>query len=121
MIRLRKWFHLDALRDDRGMALAIAVIFGTVVVFMIATATSVAVAGIKKSSTDSDWNAALSAAYAGVQDYEARLSNDTGYTQFGNPAAPFSATSTTLTCPPAGRRTRRSAPGRRGRGRPSRR
>lgn len=102
MIRLRKWFHLDALRDDRGMALAVAVIFGTVVVFMIATATSVAVAGIKKSSTDSDWNAALSAAYAGVQDYEARLSNDTGYTQFGNPAAPFSATSTALTLPTGG-------------------
>ncbi|WP_439692973.1 hypothetical protein ACRQ4B_01675 [Curtobacterium sp. SP.BCo] len=84
------------------MALAIAVIFGTVVVFMIATATSVAVAGIKKSSTDSDWNAALSAAYAGVQDYEARLSNDTGYTQYGNPAAPFSSTSTGLTLPTAG-------------------
>jgi Tfp pilus assembly protein PilX len=102
MIRLRRFFHLDALRDDRGMALAIAVIFGTVVVFMIATATSVAVAGIKKSSTDSDWNAALSAAYAGVQDYEARLSNDTGYTQYGNPAAPFSSTSTGLTLPTGG-------------------
>ncbi|TDN45306.1 hypothetical protein EDF64_103230 [Curtobacterium flaccumfaciens] len=102
MIRLRKWFHLDALRDDRGMALAIAVIFGTVVVFMIATATSVAVAGIKKSSTDADWNAALSAAYAGVQDYEARLSNDTGYTQYGNSSAPFSSTSTGLTLPTGG-------------------
>ncbi|GAA3331883.1 hypothetical protein [Curtobacterium citreum] len=99
MIRLRRALHLDALRDERGMALAIAIIFGTVVVFMIATATTVAVAGIKKSSSDSDWNAALSAAYAGVQDYEARLSNDTGYTQYGNPAAPFSSTSTALTLP----------------------
>lgn len=102
MIRLRRWLHLDALRDDRGMALAIAVIFGTVVVFMIATATTVAVGGIRKSSTDADWNAALSAAYAGVQDYEARLSNDTGYTQYGNPAAPFSATSPDLVLPTGG-------------------
>jgi Tfp pilus assembly protein PilX len=102
MIRLRRLLHLDALRDDRGMALAIAIIFGTVVVFMIATATTVAVAGIKKSSSDSDWNAALSAAYAGVEDYEARLSNDTGYTQYGNPSAPFSATSPSLVLPTGG-------------------
>jgi Tfp pilus assembly protein PilX len=102
MIRLRRLLHLDALRDDRGMALAIAIIFGTVVVFMIATATTVAVAGIKKSSSDSDWNAALSAAYAGVEDYEARLSNDTSYTKYGNPAAPFSSTSPTLVLPTGG-------------------
>ncbi|WP_254786968.1 hypothetical protein [Curtobacterium sp. MCBA15_001] len=84
------------------MALAIAIIFGTVVVFMIATATTIAVGGIKKSSSDADWNAALSAAYAGVEDYEARLSNDTGYTQYGNPAAPFSSTSPGLTLPSGG-------------------
>ncbi len=102
MIWLRRRLRLDGLDDDRGMALAIAVVFGTVIVFMVASAVAVATSGIRKSVTDADWNSALSAAYAGVQDYEARLSNDTGYTQYGNPAAPFSASSAALLTLPAG-------------------
>ncbi|KQO63645.1 hypothetical protein [Curtobacterium sp. Leaf261] len=101
MIRLRRLLRLDAMQDERGMALAIAIIFGTVIVFMVATAVTVATSGIRKSVTDADWNGSLSAAYAGIQDYEARLSNDTGYTQYGNPSAPFSASSAgLLTLPP---------------------
>ncbi len=71
MIWLRRRLRLDGLDDDRGMALAIAVVFGTVIVFMVASAVAVATSGIRKSVTDADWNSALSAAYAGVQDYEA--------------------------------------------------
>jgi hypothetical protein len=102
MIWLRRRLHLDRLGDDRGMALAIAVVFGTVIVFMVSSAVAVATSGIRKSVSDADWNSALSAAYAGVQDYEARLSNDTGYTQYGNPAAPFSASSAALLTLPTG-------------------
>jgi hypothetical protein len=72
------------------MAMAITLIFGMVLIIMAATALTVATSGLKKADTDQDWNAALSAAYAGVEEYQARLANDNSYQQFGNPAAPFS-------------------------------
>jgi len=89
MRRLRRALHLDAMRDDRGMAMALVIIFGMVIVVMVTTSLAVATSGLRKADADQDWNGALSAAYAGIQDYQARLANDTGYTQYGNPQAPY--------------------------------
>ncbi|WP_243694900.1 hypothetical protein [Labedella populi] len=47
--------------------------------------------GTRKSSHDADWNAAIAAAYAGVEDYKSRLSNDNTYVRYGDPGAVFSA------------------------------
>ena len=105
MIRLRRTLgldRLDRLRDDRGMAMAITLIFGMVLIIMAATALTVATSGLKKADTDQDWNAALSAAYAGVEEYQARLANDNSYQQFGNPAAPFSKTTASSVSLPTG-------------------
>lgn len=94
MNRIRVALHLDRRNDDQGMALAIALIFGMVIMIMAASALTVATGGLRKADADQDWNGALSAAYAGVQEYQSRLSNDNTYQQYGNPDAPFSAKST---------------------------
>ncbi|ROS50401.1 hypothetical protein [Frigoribacterium sp. PhB24] len=101
MTRLRRTLGLDSLhRDESGMALAIALIFGMVLVIMAAAALTVASSGLTKARTDQDWNGALSAAYAGIEEYQARLANDNSYQQYGDPAAPFSkASGSKLTVP----------------------
>jgi hypothetical protein len=79
---------------DRGAALLIVIGIGLVMVLMITTGLSVALSGMRQSSSEADHNAALDAAYAGVQDYLARVDADASYTNYGNPASTFSATST---------------------------
>ncbi|MFF1634503.1 hypothetical protein [Leifsonia sp. NPDC058248] len=94
MTRIAGWFR--AIRDGRddGMALITVVIFGTVLVMLVATAAAFASSGAINSRTQDDWNAAMSAAYAGVEDYKSRLANDTTYVQYRNSASTFSASST---------------------------
>ncbi len=93
MRRLRRMLGFDASQGESGVALAMALIFGVVITIVSATAISFAVSGLKKSSSDEDWNGAIAAAYAGLEDYQAHLSNDNAYQKYGNPAAPFSAAS----------------------------
>jgi hypothetical protein len=69
------------------------IIIGLVLMILVSTATLFAVSSLRKSGTDVDWNAAMSAAYAGVEDYKSRLANDAAYWQYGNAAAPFTQTS----------------------------
>jgi hypothetical protein len=47
------------------------------------------VGSLRNAREDQDWGAALAAAYAGVEEYESRLANDTGYYAYGNPASEF--------------------------------
>lgn len=105
MKRIRRILNLERKPDEEGMALAIALIFGMIIMIMAATALSVASSGLKKADTDQDWNGALAAAYAGVQEYQSRLSNDNTYQQYGNPAAAFSATSAGSLTLPTGTQT----------------
>jgi hypothetical protein len=94
MIRIVSWFKgIRAGRED-GMALVTVVIFGTVLVMLVATAASFAASGAIKSRTDDDWNGAMSAAYAGVEDYKSRLANDTTYVQYRNKDSVFSSAGT---------------------------
>lgn len=79
---------------DRGSALIIVVIFGMVLTALVATASSFSLSGVEKAGTESDWNAALDAAYAGIEDYKSELSADPDYVNYVNPSAPFSSTST---------------------------
>ncbi|MFP3466305.1 hypothetical protein [Leifsonia sp. SIMBA_070] len=94
MRRIGAWFAAIRAGRSDGMALITVVIFGTVLVMLVATAAAFASSGAIKSRTDDDWNAAMSAAYAGLEDYKARLANDTTYVQYRNPASPFSAAGT---------------------------
>jgi hypothetical protein len=115
VIRLRDRLHLDALRrDDQGMALAAALIFGMVILVMVATALTVATGGLRRADTEQDWNGALAAAYAGVEEYQARLSNDASYARYGNPGAPFSVSSPDLVLPGGATENRAFGTGRTG-------
>ncbi|RKR75525.1 hypothetical protein [Frondihabitans australicus] len=80
--------------DERGMALATVLIFGAALLLMSATVVTVSVSGTTKAQTDVNWVAAGQAAYAGVEDYQAKLANDNSYSQYGTTASAFSKDST---------------------------
>ncbi|ANP73949.1 hypothetical protein [Cryobacterium arcticum] len=75
--------------NDEGVALVAVVGLSIIMLLLAAMALSFSARGMVKARNDQDWNAALSAAYAGVDEYSSRLSNDSTYQRFGNPAAPF--------------------------------
>ncbi|WP_222706035.1 hypothetical protein [Homoserinibacter sp. GY 40078] len=72
---------------------------GLVLVLVVATALSSTVGGTQKADTETDWNGALAAAYAGIEDYSSRVENDPSYVRYGNTASEFSSESPTLTMP----------------------
>jgi len=79
--------------DDRGIALVTVIGLGMVLVLLSATIVSVAVSGMTKSASDADASAALSAAYAGIEDYQSKLQNNNAYPLFGVKGSSFSAAS----------------------------
>ena len=87
------------LRDDRGIALPIVVMLAVVMVIAISAGLTTALSGLRQAATKEDRSAAYDAAYAGVQDYLVRINADSGYGQYGNAGAAFSAGSTFVTGP----------------------
>jgi hypothetical protein len=79
-----------AARNDDGMALAMVIGLGAVMLLLVTTAMTFSVSGLVRAKNDQDWNAAISAAYAGVGDYQSKLANDYTYVQYGDPNAAFS-------------------------------
>ena len=77
--------------DERGAALTMVIVIGAVLMMLIATGTAFSLSSLRKSSTDADWNGAMAAAYAGVEDYKSKLSNDNAYVKYGNKFALFSS------------------------------
>jgi hypothetical protein len=91
-----------AAEGDSGVALAIVIGIGMVMLILVATSITVALSGLRKTDTDQDWNGAMDAAYAAVEEYQSRLASDNSYYTYGNPAAAFSKSpisSSTLTLP----------------------
>ncbi len=74
---------------DRGVALSMVVGIGAVLLLLVATTMSFSVSGLVRSNHDADWDAAMSAAFAGIGEYQGRLTNDPSYQQYGNPSASF--------------------------------
>jgi len=87
-------------RRDEGAALVIVIAVGAVVALFMTLLVTVSVNGTKQASSDANWNAALAAAYAGVDEYQSRLSADTSYWRYGNNASAFSSASV-VSPPPA--------------------
>ena len=85
--------------DDSGYVLPVVIGLGLIMLLMVATTLTMTTSGEQKSDTDTDWNAALAAAYAGIEDYKGRVQNDSSYVRYGNPADPYSSTSTGLSMP----------------------
>jgi hypothetical protein len=90
MLRLLRT-RLAAVRStgDRGVALAMVVGIASVLLLLISLTMTFSVSGLVRSNHDADWDAAMSAAFAGVADYQGRLTNDPSYQQYGNPASAF--------------------------------
>ncbi len=80
-----------ALRDEHGGALIMVVAIGAILSLLMTLLVVTAVSGTRQATSDANWNAALAAAYAGIDEYQSRLSVDTSYYRFGNPASPFSS------------------------------
>lgn len=76
-------------RNEEGVALPVVIGLTIVILLSIGTALTVTTGGIRKADTDQDAIGALAAAYAGIQEYQSRLGNDSTYQKLGNPAAPF--------------------------------
>ncbi|GHD47200.1 hypothetical protein GCM10008097_17830 [Mycetocola manganoxydans] len=87
MSRFLRW------RGEEGAALVMVIVLGAVMMMVATTAVTIAVSGTRSSKSSEDWNAALAAAYAGVEEYQNRLANDSTYSKYGNPASSFSAAS----------------------------
>ena len=69
--------------------MAMVVGMGAVLILLVTGVTASSISGIQKSVNDQDWAGAMSAAYAGIADYQSRLANDYSYVQYGDPAALF--------------------------------
>jgi Tfp pilus assembly protein PilX len=87
--------------SESGIALLIVIGVGMVMLILVATGLTIAINGLRKTDTDQDWNGALDAAFAGVEEYQSRLATDNSYYTYGNKDAPFSVLtgSTKLTLP----------------------
>ena len=86
--------RLASLRErEGGYALMVVIGLGAVMALLISTALVFTVSGSQKAQTETDWNAALAAANAGVEDYRSRIQNDIRYVKYGDKDAPFTKNS----------------------------
>jgi len=90
MRALARRLRLGSADGERGVALVVVIGIGMVMLMLVATGMTVAINGLRKTDTDQDWNGAMDAAYAGVEEYQSRLATDNSYYTYGNPNAPFS-------------------------------
>lgn len=93
--------RLRPARDERGFAMVMVLGIGVVLLVLMVTATTLSVSGLKKAKQDQDWAGALSAAYAGVDEYQSRLTGDSSYGQYGNPLAALTVKTASKVIAPA--------------------
>jgi hypothetical protein len=70
--------------DERGMALITVMLTVMVVTLLVVTSIDYATSSQKHSRRDQDWNAALPAAEAGIDDYLTRMNKNDTYVQFNS-------------------------------------
>ncbi|ROR80011.1 hypothetical protein SAMN06295974_1905 [Plantibacter flavus] len=74
---------------DSGAALPLVIALGMVIIIVATSAIAFANGGGLKSRHDADWDAALAAAYAGVEEYRSRLTAISDYQLCINDNSPF--------------------------------
>ena len=94
-------FLRSRLGGDRGVAMPLVIGITSVLMILITTAVVTSVNGIRQSSTTANWSGALGAAYAGVEEYQSRLTVDPSYWTWGDPASPFVTASSSTVKKPA--------------------
>jgi Tfp pilus assembly protein PilX len=72
-----------ALRNDEGIALAAVVGIGMVLTVLVASMLTLSTSGAIKSGTDRDASNAMAAAYAGLADYQSRITANNAYEGYG--------------------------------------
>lgn len=87
---------------EAGIAMVMVLGITTVVTLLAASMVAYSLGSHRNARADQDWNAALSAAYAGIEEYQSRLANDPGYYTLGNPASTFSSDSSSVVTMPTG-------------------
>jgi hypothetical protein len=90
---LRSILRRRAGGSDSGVALVVVIGLTAVMLLVVATALTGASSGLRQANSAQSSARALDAAYAGVQDYIAKLNADSTYPQYGNKTAAFSAKS----------------------------
>lgn len=86
---------------DDGVALVTVIGTMALLALFVAGTTILATGTQRLARHDQDWNAALAAANAGLDEYLANLNSDDRYWTYGDASSPFTATSTVV-APPAG-------------------
>lgn len=81
------------LGGESGLAMPVVIGITSVMAILVTAGIAVSLGGLRQAQNTENWSGALAAAYAGVEEYQSRLANDTTYMRYGNPAAPFSAAS----------------------------
>jgi hypothetical protein len=91
MRRLVQWRLGGRAAGDEGIAMVMIIGVSMVLMLLAVAGVSYAMTSTQKARNDQDWNGALAAAYAGVEEYMSRLANDPSYLAYGNPAAPYTS------------------------------
>ena len=81
---------------EAGVALVVVISLTAIMLIAIGAALGGATSGLKQAVAAQGSTRALDAAYAGVQDYIARLNADATYPQYGNPQSAFSTAGTVV-------------------------
>ena len=87
--------RMRAGRED-GVAMVMVIGLSTVLLLLVAVAVTSSLGGLRQARTTQDWSAALGAAYAGVEEYQSRLADDTSYYVYGNPGSNYTADTVSL-------------------------
>jgi len=86
-------------RDDSGLALITVIGLGLTMSLIVVASLAYATGAQRSSRLDQDWNAALGAAQAGVDEYLFRLNDNSDYWRYGNGASPYTPDTVTETGP----------------------
>lgn len=76
--------------SDEGIAMVMVLGVTAVMTILLVSALALSLGNSKSSSKDESWSAALAAAYAGIAEYQSRISDQPAYVKYGNPDSNYS-------------------------------
>ncbi len=101
MIRINR-LRVRLAKADEGIAMVMVIAISLILMLLVTVAVGSALSGFTKSRSDQNWNAAIAAAYAGIEDYKAKIADDNRYYLYGNPSSPYSTANSPQSTLPTG-------------------
>ncbi|TBN57846.1 hypothetical protein EYE40_10840 [Glaciihabitans arcticus] len=77
--------------EESGIALVSVISLSSILALLAVAGIAFSVSSYTKARDDQDYNGALAAAYAAVEEYQSRLANNPAYVRFGNPASKYTS------------------------------